>query len=77
VEKIEIYSKEGELVSSIPTSRELCQQLLSLSEEEALREVAIMLSLFLRKELELELSPEQVLGELQKVVICGKEIEVE
>jgi len=77
VERIELYSKEGELISSVPVSGELCEQLLSLDEEEALREVAVMISLLLRKDVGLELTPEQVLGELQKVVICGKEVEVE
>jgi len=73
--KIEIYSKEGELVSSFPTSTEICRQLLSLEDRDALREVALMLSLSLKRE-GLNLSPEQILGELDRIVICGREIKV-
>ncbi len=77
MEKIEFYSKEGELVSEIPISRELCGELLSLPEREALVEVALNLSLLLKKEYGLEVSPPGILKELDRVVICGKEIKVE
>ena len=76
MERIKLYSKEGELISSVPVSNELCQQINSLSEDEALREIAIMISLMLKNDAQLEVTPEQVLSELSRVVVCGREIEV-
>jgi len=77
LEKIEFYSKEGELVSEVPVSEELCRELLSLPESEALMEVALNLSLLLKREYGMEISPAGILKELDRVVICGKEIKVE
>ncbi len=75
--RIEFYSKDGELISQVPVSQELCDQLLSLPKEEALMEVALNLSLLLKKEHGIEVSPDGILKELDRVVICGRELKVE
>jgi hypothetical protein len=76
VEKIKLYGREKGLIGEIPITDELCKELLSLEKRERLLEVANLVTLLLTKE-GVNLTPEQVLFELEKVVVCGEEIKLE
>jgi len=77
VKKVRFFSREGELISEIPVPEETCKELLKLPEKELLTEVAINLSLVLDREFGMKLKPDEILRELGKVEICGKEVNVE
>ena len=74
--KIELNGRGKGLIGELPVTEELCRELLSLEKGERLLEVANMVTLLLKRE-GVNLTPQQVLFELEKVIVCGEEIEVE
>ena len=76
METVSLYSKSGELIGSFPLPKELCFHLKQLPTEEAVKEIADMVLYFLEKEANLKLTLEQVLSEVGKITLCGKEIVV-
>ncbi|ADU97549.1 hypothetical protein [Thermovibrio ammonificans] len=70
---VELYDKGGNLIGRIPIDNERCEELTSMTKDQLLFEVAGMVALAVRAESGLELTLNQVLNELGKVVVCGRE----
>ncbi|RUM43473.1 MAG: hypothetical protein DSY35_03455 [Desulfurobacterium sp.] len=75
--RVEIYGKDGSLVASWEVERDVCEKFFSLSDGELLMEVVTLLIVNLKEETGVDFTPNMILNELSKVVVCGREVEVE
>ena len=75
--RVEIYGKDGSLIAGWEVKRDVCEKFSSLSDGELLMEVVTLLIVNLKEETGVDFTPNMILNELSKVVVCGREVEVE
>ena len=73
--KVEIYDKGNSLIAEWEVDEEFCKKLGKLNENSVLFELATGIALSLREE-GIDLTPNMILNEWGKVVVCGKEIKL-
>ncbi|MEO2068975.1 MAG: hypothetical protein ABGX27_05630 [Desulfurobacteriaceae bacterium] len=76
VNKIEIFTKDGMLLASWEVEKDICQKFSLLKDEEIVFEIVGMLIVNLKEETGMEFTPNMILNELSKVVVCGREIKI-
>ena len=72
--KVEIYDKGGNLIAEWEVDEETCERFSQLDNNTFLFEIATGIVVALKEETGVELTPNMVINELGKVVVCGREI---
>jgi len=72
--KVEIYDKGENLIAEWEVDEETCERFSQLDNNTLLLEIATGIAVALKEESGVELTPNMVINELGKVVVCGREI---
>ena len=75
--RVEIYGKEGSLIAGWEVDKDVCERFNSLSDKELLMEVVTLLIVNLKEETGMDFTPNMIVNELSRIVVCGREIEIE
>ena len=74
--KVEIYDKGENLIAEWEVDGETCERFSQLDNNTLLFEIATGIAVALKEESGVELTPNMVINELGKVVVCGREIKL-
>ena len=75
--KVELYAKDGTLLASWDIDWEICNGISSLTSEEIVFEVVNLLIVNLKEETGMDFTPGMIISELSRIVVCGREIDLE
>ena len=75
--RVELYAKDGTLIADWKVDREICEEFSSLTNEEIVFEVVNLLIINLKEETGIDFTPNMVINELSRIVVCGREIDLE
>ena len=74
--KVEIYDKGENLIAEWEVDEETCERFSQLDNNTLLFEIATGIAVVLKEETGVELTPNMVINELGRVVVCGREIKL-
>ncbi len=72
--RVEIYDKGNNLIAGWEVDEESCEKFSQLDNNTLLFEIATGIAVALKEETGVELTPNMVINEIGKVVVCGREI---
>ncbi|GAB6075839.1 hypothetical protein [Desulfurobacterium crinifex] len=75
--RVELYAKDGTLIAGWDVDWEICNEFSSLTNEEIVFEVVNLLIINLKEETGMDFTPNMIISELSRIVICGREIDIE
>ena len=74
--RVEIYDKGNNLIARWEVDKETCQKFSQLDNNSLLFEIATGIAVAIKEETGVELTPNMVINELGKIVVCGREIKL-
>ena len=75
--RVELYAKDRTLIADWKVDQEICKEFSSLTNEEIVFEVVNLLIINLKEETGIDFTPNMVINELSRIVVCGREIDLE